>query len=1055
MRRASGTAPQIGPPVAAVGGATPMRARPGRPPSPVTGRGSVGATTRLVLLGAGRPARGTLPSALVRTGPRRRILDWLLDAFAELAVDHVSFVGGYRFEQISREYPDLDVAINKDWRSTGPVGSLMTIPLEAGCTAYVSYTDVVYTRDSPLRLDAAGGDVVLAIDPDWRRRFAGRPLVDLKRAEKVQLSGDGVVRVGARVPLGEASGEFMGLVKLGPCASERLTELYGEPRRAWARSSLPELIQRFVDDGLDVRAAELPGRWAELNAPQDLARFVLGTKASTLLRLQSLVKRSTVPLSLSFAADDWESEPDEVLGRIAATFAADQVIVRSSSAREDSWTASNAGAFVSIGSVTPADRGSVAAAVEAVLDSYAPRTPGDEVLVQEVVHDVAAAGVVMTRSPKTGAPYFVVNLDDVSGRTDAVTAGASGHKTAFVHRQDADALTLDPALASAVEMAAEVEQLVGHDSLDLEFAVTRDQRVMLLQARPIVSDYRDWRVTDEDVAAALEEAELDLDRIAEATPFVLGDSFCLGVMPDWNPAEIVGVKPRRLALSLYQHLITDDVWARQRAEFGYRDVRPCPLVVTLAGQPFVDVRASFNSFVPAALPDAVARDIVNHYLDRLHERPELHDKVEFEIALTCKAFDFDDRAAAFLGDALSPSDLALIDDCLTRLTLAAVSRLDDHVAACRDLRARAELVAMSVADPLDRAFLLLEDCRRIGTLAFAHLARDAFIAVEWLRSLVRRGALDQDPVDGFLASLHTVSSDFSDDVERLQAGALTWDDFLGRYGHLRPGTYEITSPCYAEGIDHYLDLRERQGPGVSASRDRFQWSGRHRRAIERCLREAGLAIDFASFERFLRIAIEQREGSKFTFTRNLSDGLEDLALFGDRVGLTREELSHVRIEELLRLRRGSDAAVADTLAALAEEGERAYRRTLAVELPTLVFGHGELRAFQQSEVAANFVTTKSVRAPVVMIGNGALPERSLEGAIAVIGSADPGYDWLFTRGIAGLVTAFGGVNSHMAIRAAEQALPAAIGVGVRQHERLAQAQVVELNCAARTLRVVV
>ena len=33
-------------------------------------------------------------------------------------------------------------------------------------------------------------------------------------------------------------------------------------------------------------------------------------------------------------------------------------------------------------------------------------------------------------------------------------------------------------------------------------------------------------------------------------------------MPDWNPAEIIGIKPKPLALSLYRELITDHIWQR-------------------------------------------------------------------------------------------------------------------------------------------------------------------------------------------------------------------------------------------------------------------------------------------------------------------------------------------------------------------------------------------------------------------------------------------------------------------------------------------------------------
>ena len=100
-------------------------------------------------------------------------------------------------------------------------------------------------------------------------------------------------------------------------------------------------------------------------------------------------------------------------------------------------------------------------------------------------------------------------------------------------------------------------------------------------------------------------------------------------MPDWNPAEIIGVRPKPLAFSLYRHLITNEVWAKQRAQFGYRDIRPCPLIYSFCGQPYVDIRASFNSFIPAKLPDEIAKKLVKNYMDRLLENTQLHDKIEF------------------------------------------------------------------------------------------------------------------------------------------------------------------------------------------------------------------------------------------------------------------------------------------------------------------------------------------------------------------------------------------------------------------------------------------
>ena len=155
---------------------------------------------------------------------------------------------------------------------------------------------------------------------------------------------------------------------------------------------------------------------------------------------------------------------------------------------------------------------------------------------------------------------------------------------------------------------------------------------------------------------------------------VLGRSTVFGVMPDWNPAEIIGTrthacvdacvrvvivflclaptgeKPRPLALSLYKELVTDSVWAQMRSDYGYRDMTGArtrnnpveaiicthangtaghPLLVSFCGLPYIDVRASFNSFVPAAVPDALGEKLVNYYIQRLRDKPHLHDKVRW------------------------------------------------------------------------------------------------------------------------------------------------------------------------------------------------------------------------------------------------------------------------------------------------------------------------------------------------------------------------------------------------------------------------------------------
>ena len=76
----------------------------------------------------------------------------------------------------------------------------------------------------------------------------------------------------------------------------------------------------------------------------------------------------------------------------------------------------------------------------------------------------------------------------------------------------------------------------------------------------------------------------------------------------------------------------------------------------------------------------------------------------------------------------------------------------------------------------------------------------------------------------------------------------------------------------------------------------------------------------------------------------------------------------------------------------------------------------------------------------------------LEGRIVLIPSADPGYDWIFSHGIAGFITMYGGANSHMAIRAGELGIPAAVGVGEKLFQQYKAASCLEIDAQSKTIK---
>ncbi len=175
-----------------------------------------------------------------------------------------------------------------------------------------------------------------------------------------------------------------------------------------------------------------------------------------------------------------------------------------------------------------------------------------------MLRDVIRAGVAFSHDPNTAAPYRVVNWTE-GADTAAVTAGRGGR----TYQCAAAAASRLVEVAPVLDMVEELVARFDAQPVDCEFAVTSmpdgSEQLWLLQVRPLV--------LDRPVQNEREQAER-LRQIAEKVrrgmlphPFVTGRRTAYGVMPDWNPAEIIGVRPKPLALSLYRELVTDSIWA--------------------------------------------------------------------------------------------------------------------------------------------------------------------------------------------------------------------------------------------------------------------------------------------------------------------------------------------------------------------------------------------------------------------------------------------------------------------------------------------------------------
>lgn len=768
------------------------------------------------------------------------------------------------------------------------------------------------------------------------------------------------------------------------------------------------------------------------------------SKASTLLFLKERVNSASIAPIFVLEVSQWDDDRNTILQAIDEAFEDIPLIVRSSSAREDSMDESFAGAFLTIKGVLKVD---IEDAINQVICSYGVPNKKDEVLIQPMLCDVVRSGVAFTHNPNTGAPYRTISWTEGSD-TSNVTAGQ--HSNAIVHAESSPVI-LDEWAISVIRLLNDLVLLFDQIPLDIEFAFTNNfassektEKLWLLQVRPLI--VAPTLETSCDQNTKLNLLSNKMKEGMKRQPFLLGETTLYGVMPDWNPAEIIGLCPRPLALSLYRELVTDSIWAYQRNNYGYRNLRSFPLMQHFLGIPYIDVRVSFNSFVPSDLDDTLSEKLVNYYLNCLKLQPNLHDKIEFEIISSCYTFDFDHVKKELASNGFTSSEIQNFETSLKKLTNNILNPRNglwrEDVRKIDILNNRRKQIIDSELDKFGKIYWLIEDAKRYGTLPFAGLARAGFIAVQYLRSLVGINLLSEEEYGSFLSSVETIGKRITLDLSVLEEPV-----FLDKYGHLRPGTYDITSPRYDEASELYFDWNNR--PETVHGGGDFVLDKARLDLISRRLFKAGLSINSSDLFDFCKYAIEWRELAKFYFTQNLSDALKIISEYGDDVSLSKEELSFSEIS-VFQEAHLSAIEVRPSIVRSIQDGKELHESAKKISLPPLIRHPDEAWTYYMEEASPNFITNKVITASICSYHD----REKLNGAIVAIPHADPGFDWLFTFNISGLITAWGGINSHMAIRAGELGIPAVLGCGERLFQMWSEARVLRVDCSSKLVEVV-
>jgi len=758
------------------------------------------------------------------------------------------------------------------------------------------------------------------------------------------------------------------------------------------------------------------------------------SKANTLKFLKKKITKSKIEKMYVFNHYEWKNENSSILDKIQNMFSG-KIVVRSSTIGEDSLEKSDAGKYKTILDLDVTKRNNIKNAINEVISSYKINERDSEphqILIQKQTTNSKTSGVIFTRTPDNGSPYYVINYKD-GKKTDSITSGMIGN-TIKIFRGISEK-NIPKKWQRLIIVVKEIERLSKNDKLDIEFGIT-NREIVIFQVRPLtmIRDFLDTRLSD--------KVRVEIEKNHEK--FTKYEKNIFSNMTDWNPAEIIGDKPNRLDYSIYDFLIMRNSWSDGRELLGYQNPR-VGLMEKFSGRAYVNVKASFESLLPSNMNKRLREKLVEFFMYKLEREPHLHDKAEFEILYTCYDFSLKKRMNELLEHGFTKKEINQISDILLTFTNNLIKNTPKIQ---RDTKKSLEILEINrkkwknnVDDyklKLSAADDLLKKCRKFGAIHFSAIARLAFVARILLYGLIDVSEINKKDIEKFMNSISTPVTEFQNDLYQLKIKKLKKENFLEKYGHLRPGTYDITINRYDKTPKFFNDLMilETKKP-VKRKQPKLN--------VKKILKKNGLIFQDIEFFSFVEGTMTLREESKFEFTRTLSDIIELIADSGKELGFSRIELSMLTLNDILKFRNMKKIELKGFWKKQIKKHHIEYRIEQYVQLPSILFSSNDFSIIEDYLAKPNFITDKKIISENIFLKD--LDNlKSIKNKIVMIDNADPGFDWIFTKNPAGLVTKYGGMASHMAIRCAELGLPAAIGCGETLFEKLKESKKISMDC---------
>ena len=223
-----------------------------------------------------------LPKPLIDVNGKS-IIQRQIDLLQQNNIHEIIIVTGYKKEKFTFE--NIEYVHNPLYREQEQAGSLMSARSKFTDDILVMFGDIIFDEKILQQILNSKGEIIIAIDKDWKKSYEERHDNSIEKADKVLLKNGRIIQISAKsidAKQNDDTGELLGLLKLSSNGSRTLVQHYEKlenshtgsfhDAESFQRAKFVDILQELVLSGIEITPIPIQGNWCEIDTLDDLDR---------------------------------------------------------------------------------------------------------------------------------------------------------------------------------------------------------------------------------------------------------------------------------------------------------------------------------------------------------------------------------------------------------------------------------------------------------------------------------------------------------------------------------------------------------------------------------------------------------------------------------------------------------------------------------------------------------------------------------------------------------------------------------------------------------------